>query len=187
MEAIADEPFPKSSPAKQPPPLYASANLGEGVNPDFARITETIFAVDVLRDYDDLEKHLEVGEQRNDYRTLTEHLDKAEARARRAHALYLGAKIELVKWEADSRVVMAAMRDKARLELETEKLEGTRKKVIGKEDVEDRVADLYPDEWKAQEVRRAKMKATVEHLERLAELWKTKCYSLSTLLSNLRK
>ena len=36
---------------------------------------------------------------RDRYKTLAEHLDKGEKRARRAHALYLGAKLELAKWE----------------------------------------------------------------------------------------
>jgi hypothetical protein len=172
---------------KDPPPLYQSANLGDGVKPDFERIVEATFKVDAFADYDDLEKHLEVGDQRGDYGTLREHLDKAEARARRAHKLYLGAKIELVNWEADSRKVMAAMREKARVQLEDEKADGTRRKVLSQSDVVDRVADLYPDEWKAQEVRRAKMKGVVDDMEHLTKRWDAKCVDLRTLLETLRK
>ena len=174
-------------PKKAPPPLFASANLGPGISPDFQRIIETTYAADAFKDYDDLEKNLEVGENRGDYGTLREALDKAEARARRAHRLYLGSKIELVNWEADARAVMAAMREKARLQLEDEKADGVRKKAIVKDDVVDRIADLFPDEWKAQEVMRAKLKGVVEDMEHLAARWNGKCQDLRTLLETLRK
>jgi hypothetical protein len=49
------------------------------------------------------------------------------------------------------------------------------------------MADMFPDEWAAQELTRVKLKGTVEHLERLADLWKGRCHSLGTMLSNLRK
>lgn len=187
VSATAGTRVPLPSLKKEPPPLFASANLGDGIHPDFQRIIETTFAADAFRDYDDLERNLEVGDQRGDYAALREHLDKAEARARRAHKLYLGSKLELVKWEADSRGVNAAMRDEARQELEAEKLAGERKKVISKEDVEDRIADKYADEWKAQEVRRSKMKLVVEDLEHLTRRWDAKAVDLRTLLETLRK
>jgi hypothetical protein len=172
---------------RTPPPLFASANKGPGVHADFDRIVETIYQVDAFKDYEDLEANLEVGDQRGDYRTLTEHLDKAERRARRAHALYLGAKLERAKWEMDSEVVLARMRDQAAEELENEKARGERKKAITDADVRARMAEKFPDEWRHQEVKRVKLKGAEEHLERLADLWKVKCFSLSTMLSNLRK
>jgi hypothetical protein len=178
----------ETEPAKKPPPaLFASANLGDGVHPDFQRIVECTYAADAFRDYNDLEKNLEVGDQRGDHATLREHLDKAEARARRAHKLYLGSKLELVGWEADARKVMSAMREEARRALEDEKLEGTRKKVISQDDVEDRVADLFPDEWRAQKVRTAKLKGVVEDLEHLTRRWDAKAVDLRTMLETLRK
>lgn len=172
---------------KAPPPLYQSANLGDGVRPDFDRIVETIYAADVFADYDDLERNLEVGEQRGDYGTLREHLDKAEQRARRAHRLYLGAKIELVRWEVDAKRVMGALRQKAREALEEEKADGTRKKAITIQDVEDWISENHPDEWAAQEVRRAKIKGTVDDLEHLNGAWVRKCSDLRTLIETLRK
>lgn len=181
----AEEAFGAPS-AKKPPPLFVNSN-GGGEASDFQRIIEAVYRVDAYADYDDLEQHLEVGEQRSDYATLREHLDKAEQRARRAHKLYLGAKIELVRWEADARKVMAAMREKARLQLEEEKADGARKKAIVKDDVVDRIADLYPDEWAAQEITRAKMKGVVEDMENLVKNWNSKCASLRTLLETLRK
>jgi hypothetical protein len=172
---------------RTPPPLFASANKGPGVHADFERIVETIYQVDAFKDYAELEQSLEVGDQRGDYRTLTEHLDKAERRARRAHALYLGAKLELARWELDSEVTLAGMRKQASEALEEEKQRGERKKMITNDDVRSRMGEMFPDEWRHQELKRVKLKGTVEHLERLAELWKVKCFSLGTMLSNLRK
>jgi hypothetical protein len=174
-------------PKNEPPPLFTSANLGPGINPDMARIVETIYQVDAFSDYRDLEQNLEVGEERGQYKTLAEHLDKGEKRARRAHALYLGAKLELAKWEIDSRKVTSVMRGEAHAELEAEKAAGERKKMITNDDIETRISEKYPDEWASQELSRVKLKGTVEHLERLAELWKNRCFSLGTQLSNLRK
>jgi hypothetical protein len=187
MRPPAIQEQPVSDTVRTPPPLFASANKGPGVHADFERIVETIYQVDAFKDYEELESSLEVGEQRGDYRTLTEHLDKAERRARRAHALYLGAKLELARWELDSEVVMAGMRKQASEALEEEKQRGERKKMITNDDVRSRMGELFPDEWRHQELKRVKLKGTVEHLERLADLWKTKCFSLSTMLSNLRK
>lgn len=179
----------KNQPAPQPtipapPPLYQSANLGEGVNADFQRIIETTYAADAFRDYDDLERHLEVGDQRGDYATLREHLDKAEARARRAHKLYLGSKLELVKWDLDSKRVVAGMRKRA-----TEMLQDDpdRTKRITNDDVEAKMADEFPDEVSAQEIRRAKMKGVVEDLEHLVRRWDSKCVDLRTMIETLRK
>jgi hypothetical protein len=188
-EAVSKAMFDRPAVVPTPPPLFASANSwqGPGVHPDFERIVETIYQTDAFKDYVDLESSLEVGDQRGDYRTLTEHLDKAERRARRAHALYLGAKLERARWEMDSEVTLAGMRTKASDELEEEKDRGERKKAITDADVRARMAELFPDEWRHQELKRVKLKGTEEHLERLADLWKVKCFSLSTMLSNLRK
>jgi hypothetical protein len=179
---------PAAGTAKPGVPLFASTNTGvTGIAPDVARIVEAVYAVDAWKDYEDLEATLEVGDQRGDYRTLMEYLDKAEKRARRAHALYLGAKLELVKWELDHDAVRGRMRQQATDALQREKDAGDRAKRITEADVDAQVADMFGDEVRGQAIQRAKLKGTVDHLERLADLWKTKCYSLATMLSNLRK
>lgn len=169
-----------------PIPLFVSANKGPEISPDIERIAETIYAIDASKDYDDLEKNLVVGEERGDFRTLQQHLDKAEDRARRAHRLYLGAKLERARWELDAQVTNAAMRKAAVDDLETDKAAG-RKKQITESDVTAKMAQLFPDEFRSQEIKRAKLKGVEEHLERLAELWKGRCHSLGTMLNNLRK
>jgi hypothetical protein len=180
---------PPEKPRREPPPaLFATAHGPvPGVTPDFQRVVETIYAADAMADYDDLEKNLVVGEERGDLRSLQAHLDRGEDRARRAHRLYLGAKLELERWDADQKVVWSKMREKCRDQLEQEKRDGERKKVIANADIDERIADQFPDEWRHYAVNKAKMKGTVEHLERLADLWKQRCHSLGTLLTTLRK
>src|ERR1019366_2076133 len=172
---------------REPPPLFVSANKGPTITPDFARIVESVYASDAFADYDDLEKNIEVGEQRGDYLTLREHLDKAEMRARRAHLLLLGAKLERSNWERDAEVTSAAMRRKAAEELEDEKADGTRKKMITDADVKARVAEIFPDEWRAQEQMRHKIKGTESTIEHLVGQWNSKPFSIKTLLATLRK
>ena len=46
---------------KLPPPLFTSANRGPGVVPDLERIIETLYSVDAFKEYEDLERNLEVG------------------------------------------------------------------------------------------------------------------------------
>jgi hypothetical protein len=169
------------------PPLFVSANRGPRISPDVARIVETLYAADAFRDYEELEKNLEVGEQRGDYATLREHLDKAERRARKAHQLYLGVKLERANYDRDAAVTLAAMRQKAHDELEDEKGAGERKKMITDADVMQRVAEKFPDEWRAQEQAKDKLKGTESSIEHLVKMWDAKCYSLRTLLETLRK
>lgn len=167
-------------------PLFATANKGPGINPDFARIVDTLYRVDAFREYEDLESNLEVGEQRGDRGTLREALDKAQKRARRAHQLMLGAKLERSNWERDSEVVNAAMRNTAHDELQEEKKDGTRNKAITDADVTSRVAERFADEWRAQETTRHKLKGVESSIEHLVKMWDSKVHSLSTLLETLR-
>jgi len=152
-----------------------------------ARIVESVYAVDAWRDYEDLERNLEIGDERGDYRTVAAHVDGAEKRARRAHALYLSAKLELLRFEKESDKVMAAMRQQATDSLEDDKARGERKKMITDADVRAKMAEMFPDEVGHQEEQLAKLKGAVAHVERLAELWKGRCYSAGVILSNLRK
>lgn len=180
-------PTPAAPTDHAPPPLFVVPDGMGGVAPDIVKIVTSVYAIDAHRDYQDLEQNLEVGEERSSYGVLVKHLDKAESRARRAHALYLGAKLELARWEFDSKKVVGAMRARATEKLEAEKSAGDRKKAITNADVEATMADEFPDEWAAQELTRVRLKGVCEHLETLAELWKSRCRTLGTLLSNLRK
>lgn len=169
------------------PPLFVNANKGPKITPDFARIIDTLYAADAFADYDDLERHLEVGEERGDYLTLRERLDKAEVRARRAHRLLLGAKLELFNWERDAELTMAAMRNAAHDQLQAEKDNGQRNKAITDADVVARIAQTFPGEYRTQETTRHKLKGAVSSIENLVERWNGRVFSIRTLLETLRK
>lgn len=157
------------------------------IAPDIKRIVERIYTIDAFKDFDDLEKGLSIGSERTNHGVLFEQLDKAEMRARRAHALYLGAKVEHESWERSQLKVVSRMRAEATSVLQAEKKAGERNKAITNDDVESQMAIDFPDEWDAYASNKAKLEGTVKHLERLADLWKQRCHTLATMISNLRK
>jgi hypothetical protein len=173
--------------AAAPPPLFVNANKGPGLTPDFEAVVESVFNVDARAEYEDLEKSLFVGEQRGDYGTLLKALDEAETKARRAHKLYLGAKLEQTNWQLNADVTDGAMREAAMDELEAEKELGERKKMITEADVKGRMQSKFPDQFRHQAQQRVKVEGTVKHLERLSELWMGRCRTLGTMLGTLRK
>lgn len=168
-------------------PLFASANKGAGINPDMQRIVEAIYRVDASVEYQDLESNLEVGDQRGDYGTLLKHLDKAERRARTAHQLFLGMRLERKRWELDADDVTASMREKAVAALEKEKLLGDKTKRITNDDVDAQIRQMFRDEFRAQSIKRVQLAGAEAQLERDADLWKARCHTLGTMISTLRK
>lgn len=187
LEASRQDPTKAHSEKAEPPPLFINSNKGPKVSPDFARIIETVYAADAMADYADLEKHLEVGEERGDYLTLRERLDKAQVRRGRAFQLLLGAKLELFNWERDAEATMAAMRNRAHDELQAEKDAGARNKAITDADVVARIAQRFPNEYKSQELTRHKLKGAVAAIESFVDRWTAKAFDLRCLLETLRK
>tara|TARA_Y100000034_G_scaffold121344_1_gene165431 strand:+ start:206 stop:811 length:606 start_codon:yes stop_codon:yes gene_type:complete len=114
-------------------------------------------------------------------------LNQAEDTARLAHQLFVGTKVDFARFEIDCAEVYAALRDGATAELQAEKDAGERSKAITKDDVTGRVATMYPDEYREISERKAKAEATLEHMKRLAELWQSRCYSVSNMLSAGRR
>lgn len=156
------------------------------VREDLEQIVETVFVNDMGAMWKKLREGLVVGEKRSDHGTLQKALDLAEKRAHDAHRLYVTAKIERDRWERQNEVVHGAMWSDANRSLQKEKDDGLRSKQITDADIKARVATLFPDEYEAQEVRRAKIKATVESIEDLAEQWKSRCRTLQVMLGKLR-
>lgn len=176
------------------PPLFttahgtgAPAGAGPHLSPDFERILTFVYMVDAAKDFEEIVSEMEIGDQRGDYGTVRMHQDKAEDRARRAHALYLSAKLEKVKFDASVDVVEGAMRAEATNILENEKAAGERKKAITESDVAAKMCELHPDEYQHNKVRRAQVDGLVDHMLRLAELWKGRAYSLASAVTALRK
>jgi hypothetical protein len=175
---------------KKPPPLFASAQGTAGVpalTPAMESIVESVYDTDIQASYSELEKMLSIGDQRADYATVLRHIDNAETNARKAHKLFMGAKLELEKWELDSAAVLSKMRAAAVEALEEEKIRGDRKKQITNPDVDAQIAAMYPDEWRHQRIKRERIKGTVASLENLSDLWLVRCKTLSSILSTLRK
>jgi len=183
----AAKPEVKTAPAKEADPFDDFIKTPPRLSGDFDRVVERVFTIDVLPVFDRLEAELVIGEDRSDYGTVRKHLDRAEDNARLAHKLYASARVEQEGYVIDMRPIRAAMMDRANRELQREKNEGARSKAITKEDIENWVAQNFADEYRAQEIKELKLRKTTEHMERLAELWKSRCRSLDTLLTTMRK
>ncbi len=96
------------------------------------------------------------------------------------------AKIEVIGWELDNAVIFAGMRAEATKILQREKEQGVRNKQITDADVTSMCAALYPDEWRAQEVKRAEVEAMVRSMENLNMNWMSRCRSLQAMLAKQR-
>jgi hypothetical protein len=170
------------------PLRWGSANKAEESQLDsgFLAIVETLVVDDPMAYYGELEKALVVGDKRTDYGTVMKHLDEAEKNARMAHRLWQSGRIEQKRWELENEVVHSAIRREATRSLQHEKESGTRAKMVTDADVESRMASLFPDEYRAQGHKRAKVRSMVDSLQNLAEVWMSRCKSLQVILSKQR-
>lgn len=153
---------------------------------DMERIVEAVFVNDLHATWQKLQAALTVGEKRSDHGTLQAALDEAESNAQLAHRLYVTAKIERERWESENDVIFGAMWSEAAKDLHKEKESGARSKQITDADVKARVAVMHPDEYAHQESKRAKVKATVDTMANLSEVWMSRCRSLQAMLGKLR-
>lgn len=164
-----------------------SAAKPGGMSKDFEQIVTSVYEIDTLKEYTRLESQLTIGEDRSDYATVLSHLDRAENNARVAHKLYLSSKIERERWQAENEPIRAAIWSKAERELQREKDDKARNKSITNEDVRARALELHPDEFQAYEMYLARVNGTEKHLEKLSELWTSRCRTLQVILQTLRK
>jgi hypothetical protein len=169
--------------------IYANSLLLSGAKPEhepgFARIVERVFDLpDPDAEYQHLEQALTVGSQEFD--SLFAALDSAESNARRAHRLYVNARLEHDRYTHDCEVVTAALWSAAQASLQADKDAGLRTKQITDSDTRHKASELYPDEYRDISTRTAKADGMLKHLERLADLWQSRCRSLSALLATKR-
>lgn len=170
------------------PPKGAGALRIPGTDAGLERIAERLYKIDIAETAKHLAGEIRVGEKRGDFGTLQRVVDDAVANAKAANALYLNAKALFEEWEAEASIVMAPIRSVATAALQAEKAAGERSKAITDADVEAKMAALYPDEFKAHAVKRAKLKGTVEHLQNDSELWaKQRCKHVDTMLATVRR
>lgn len=156
------------------------------LDPGFLRIVGAVVIDDPWSTYKQLEEQLVIGDKRGDYGTVAKRLDEAETNARLAHKLWQSAIVERKRWEYDRQVVFSAMRTEANRSLQEEKDKGQRNKAITDADVEARIATLYPDDYRTQELKRERVKAMVASMENLCELWMSRCRTLNTMLGKQR-
>lgn len=188
-----DDPEPAPVPVITVPaavPSTLDQFLGSGkevpLSSDFEKIVTKIFVEEPDKVFDRLERILKLGDTRDDRGSVLKALDEAEDNARLAHKLWSTAQRERVRWEKDNEVIHGAMRLEATKVLQQEKAGGVRSKQITDADVEAMCATLFPDEYRAQEVRRASVKAMEDSIKNLAELWGKRISSLQTMLSKQR-
>lgn len=192
VDFTGPDPAPNLS---EPPQVQApAAELGELFGPPvfgnhYDRIVSRIFTVDPFGEYDELERDLklDVSPERVDYGTLAMALNKGEDNARRAHKLFVNAKLHLAQVEAEVEKLEGTLRMQVVGELAQQKAEGKLSKAATKDDVIAEMSRIFPDEVMRFRTRIAKAKLSVEHLERLSDLWRSRCRTLDTLVSTARR
>ena len=188
IEEASEELAEEMSANDKPVPLFDNPHAPReaALSPGFDRIVEKVFVKDPDAAYARLERDLRIGDERATYGALVKALDEAETNARLAHRLYVSARVERERWELDNEVFFAGMRVEAMREIQREKDMKMRSKQITDADVASMCASMYPDQYRAQEVQRRKVKVMEESLANLSEVWLIRCKSLQTLLSRQR-
>jgi len=179
----------KKNEPTQPDPLGITKKAGDvpQMHEHFERIVTTQWVKEAFDEYQRLDGLLHIGEERGNYATVNTHMDHAETNSRKAFKLWLAGEIESARFEKDAEVVTAAMWAAATRELQAEKEDGKRNKAITDADVRAMCAQMYPDEYRAIENKRTEVKLMVENLKDLNQAWKSRCKTLQTMLSALRK
>lgn len=168
---------------------FPSANRKRGEVPlsdDFERVTLSYLVEEPYKVYQQLERELDLGDQRDDRGSVRKAADRAESNARLAHRLWMTARVEERRWELENEATFAAMRTEATAALQREKVAGDRSKQITDADVTARACAMYPDEYRAQEVRKKKVDGMVKSCENLSTLWNSRCRTLQELHSKQR-
>ena len=157
--------------------------LFPSVGAQWQKIQERVFAIP-----DPEQEHRELSEALRLVNALTPGnlnaaLNDAENNALRAHTLYIVAKADYDNFDCEMIPVIDAMREAAHADLHGERERKERSKPITEADIRGRASVLYPDEWLIVHKRRVKAESMLAHLKQFSELWKQRCFSLSTLLN----
>lgn len=157
--------------------------------PAYGRIVRTLFAFNPDAVFDELEASMRLPKPMRDmgYLELSELLDQASRHHVNASKLYADAKVKLALFEADCLAISGDMRKQASDQLKKEKDEAKGGKMITEGDVEARIAQIFPDEFRRQTKLRNEMKATVGHFETFVKSWELRRRELDTMLRECRK
>lgn len=147
------------------------------------KIQERTFSLsDPENEHKDLETQLRLTDALTPGR-LQEALNRAEDNARRAHKLYIVAQFEYESFELEMKPVIEAMRQSANTDLQGEKDRKERSKAITDADITGRASVLFPDEWIVVQQRTIKAALMMSHLKIFADVWKQRCFSISSMLN----
>jgi hypothetical protein len=165
---------------RAPSPVATPPRVGGG----FHRLQTVIIdeSVDPIAEYEVLEKALMIEEALTP-ENVRQRVNEVEKYAARAHRLFVLCKVQIARYQIDADAAMSSMRDQAVAELTLEKNKGLRSKQVTDDDVTARCATIHPDEWKELNDQMVKNKAMLGHIERFADLWQRRSWSLSSLNS----
>ena len=167
----------------------ASSNSDKpDLHPAYGRIVRTMFAFDPDKIFDELNEKRRFGKPIKDmgYLELAEALDDAARMHRNASLLFADAQVKRAQFEADCEAIAGDMRTQASNALKREKDEKGGKQITNG-DVEARMASMFPDEYRRQNVLKAKIKATVGQLEDDVKWWELRRREIDTMLRECRK
>jgi len=156
------------------------------LRPDVQRVVESVFVDDIGGLYDVLEKELHLGDDHSDRGSLAARLGNAASNMRKAHRIFVTAKVEKESWESRNNVIFGAMWLEATKALQEEKDAKQRNKQITDGDVKMKAAAIFGDEWHAQETERRRVKEMVESLSNLVDAWTAHHRALEVLLGKSR-
>jgi hypothetical protein len=131
-----------------------------------------------VAEYEKLERELSIEDETRP-EVVRGHLNRAERNALAAHRLLVVARVEFETFERKCEAYMQPLRDQVIKNIDAD--QHRKKKSITEADVGAGLSELFGDQYRIEEERRAKAKQTVAHLERLADLWKKRAFTLQKL------
>lgn len=143
-----------------------------------ARVVESVFAVEIkVEEYERLEKELALtDDDQTRPEAIRKSLNRVQQNASAAHRLYIAAKVSFGLFENECEKYLAPMWETA-----TKELAAAGEKSITDKAVRAKMHQRFSDQMALEQERREKSKATVDHLRRLADLWKERAFALAQM------
>ncbi len=168
-----------------PPPLpfAETPSVAAQLSSLVGRVIDEGLELDVTAEYDELEVALKLEDALTP-QAVRAAVNESERNAKRAHRLFVVAKYQFERFKLEAEVALGAMRDAATAKLGRLKALGQHPKQVTDSDVRDLAAVMYSDEWRAISDELAKAEQTLAHIQRFADLWQRRSWSLSSLNNN---
>lgn len=150
-------------------------------------IVNKVLDVNIDTEYLHLTEQLKIGSPGySDRGTIQAAIDNAEDNARRAHQIYVKAKLIKEEYEYETKPIIASMLQQANEVLEDDKKTGIRTKQITDSDLQHKASAMFPDQWISQNKKLRAYDQTIKHLEQLSIIWNSRCVSLRNLIQTIR-